>query len=95
MLSVKKGVLPDTNPYTDVKIGRRKLVWFAMPNPDGTTTTATREITCKFNEAIYYQNCENLVNAVNGMMMTEFYKARGLPPPESATVPLAAVPAAE
>jgi len=94
MLSVKKAVLPDTNPFTDVKIGRWKRNWFALPNLDGTTTTATRETSYKFNEAIYYQNCENLVNAVNGMMMTTLYTARGLTPPESAAVPLAAVPGA-
>jgi hypothetical protein len=87
MISIKRGVLPDSNPYTDVKVGRWKRKFWQW-NADN-SVESTRETTYNFNPVVYYQNCQNLLLAANGMMMTEFYKARGMTPPASATQSLA------
>jgi hypothetical protein len=88
MLTVKKAILPDINPFSDIKKGRWKINWKGNWQSDD-DAAMTRESSYKFNPGIYYQNCENLANAVHGLMMAELYKARGLTPPESASVPLA------
>ncbi len=88
-ITVKSGILPDTNPYTDVKVGRWKTKFWQW-NMDN-SVESTRETTYKYNPAVYYQNCQNLLLAANAMMMTEFYKARGLTPPASATKSLAEI----
>jgi len=88
-ISVKSGILPETNPYTNIKEGRWKTKFWQF-NMDN-TVKSTREISYDYNPIVYYQNCQNLLLAANAMMMTEFYKARGLTPPASASKSLAEI----
>lgn len=87
VLTVKKAILPDINPFSDIKKGRWKINWKGNWLSDD-DPAMTREGSLKFNPGLYYQNCENLANAAHGLMMSELFKAWGLAPPESASVPL-------
>jgi hypothetical protein len=85
MLTLKRGILPDQNPYTDVKRGRWKFNWGSVFAADYENVPAwTREGGVSFRPLIYYRNCINLLLAANAVIMTELYKERGLPPPASA-----------
>ncbi len=84
-LTLKQGMLPDMNPYTNVKRGRWKLNWKGVFSTDFDVPAWTREGSYSFRPLIYYRNCINLELAANALFMSELYKERGLTPPESAS----------
>lgn len=91
MLTLKQGMLPDINPYANVKRGRWKFNWKGVFSTDDDVPAWTREEGYSFRPLIYYRNCINLELAANALFMAELYKERGLTPPASAAKSLAEI----